>query len=324
MIKQFSTYEINYLKRNYGNKRPKDIAKFLNRSISSIYNKGERLGLVSSFNHWTTSEDKLLKKYYGKVENKRLLGMFPAKTVACIAYRAGIFNLTLPNKNQKIWTEQEKKLLMDNYGAIPLTEIAKKLNRTRGSVTTKANKGLKLLTTPWTDKNVKYLKDNYLSMSDVNIAKELKLTKYQVSSKRNRLGLHRPYTNSTLEMDFLKFFEETYKFKPKVQSKIWKYIVDFQINNLLIELNGSYWHSDPRIYKNGPIYKKQIYVVNKDISKKKYLLEKKYNLLIIWEEDFYSNINKVKQLCDAFLRNKDEKLGKFGESLEEDNTEITN
>ena len=64
--------------------------------------------------------------------------------------------------------------------------------------------------------------------------------------------------------------------------------------NLLIEINGNYWHGNPDIYKGddlihygfGDIYAKDLW--EKDRLKTEYAISKNYNIITIWE-NFISN-----------------------------------
>jgi very-short-patch-repair endonuclease len=61
--------------------------------------------------------------------------------------------------------------------------------------------------------------------------------------------------------------------------------------NLVIEINGRYWHCDPRFYKNGPINEKQKRRIEKDGIKSSYLDSHGFRLFVAWEDDIKSNPN---------------------------------
>jgi G:T-mismatch repair DNA endonuclease (very short patch repair protein) len=208
---------------------------------------------------------------------------------------------------------------------LELTELARDLNRSYGSVATFSHKVLRLKKPPscrWTEEEEKFLKENYLEFSDVKLANLLNKTACQVRNRRLMLDLIKPRNPSSLEQDFANFLDDL-GIKYETQVKIWKYKVDFLIGTKVIETHGTYWHCDPRIYSKGPINKIQKKNIQRDKRKKEYLTKKRYSLLVIWEKDFYENRTYVKQKLGAFLGNKIEKLGKIGESPGEDNTEVT-
>lgn len=73
---------------------------------------------------------------------------------------------------------------------------------------------------------------------------------------------------------------------------------DIKINNLLIELNGIYWHCSPKKYKGTDIikfpnntYKRVQDIWDKDLLKKKLALDNGYYIETIWEDEF----------CEAIL-----------------------
>jgi hypothetical protein len=76
------------------------------------------------------------------------------------------------------------------------------------------------------------------------------------------------------------------------QVKIGKYIVDGydKTTNTIYEFNGDYWHGNPNKYKHDDINNVlditfgELY--NKTINRKKYLINKGYNVISIWESDF--------------------------------------
>jgi very-short-patch-repair endonuclease len=69
------------------------------------------------------------------------------------------------------------------------------------------------------------------------------------------------------------------------------YTVDCYLNdnNLAIEVMGSYWHCDPRVFNNIK-YKMQLHRIYKDKAKRTYLKEKYgIKILYLWEEDIKNN-----------------------------------
>lgn len=66
--------------------------------------------------------------------------------------------------------------------------------------------------------------------------------------------------------------------------------------NLIIEINGTYWHCDRRIYNNGPINNIQEEKIKKDCIKYSFLHKNKYRLLVIWEYDIINNCVQVENL----------------------------
>lgn len=70
-----------------------------------------------------------------------------------------------------------------------------------------------------------------------------------------------------------------------------KYQYDFIVKdkNILIEVQGDYWHANPKIYKKGPIFKSQKEKVKNDKLKARLAKAKGYTILYIWESDIKQN-----------------------------------
>lgn len=85
------------------------------------------------------------------------------------------------------------------------------------------------------------------------------------------------------------------------------YSVDNFLNdyNLIIEVNGDFWHSNPIKYPN---YKElanvQLKRIPKDKAKRTYLRNKGIEILYLWESDIYSNLILCKLLILKFIASK--------------------
>lgn len=64
--------------------------------------------------------------------------------------------------------------------------------------------------------------------------------------------------------------------------------------NLFIEVDGDYWHSNPKIYPNGPKTKSQKINYTRDLSKNNYCIKNKLKLIRFWESDILSDNNFIK------------------------------
>ena len=84
------------------------------------------------------------------------------------------------------------------------------------------------------------------------------------------------------------------------------YLYDIKIGeNKLIEYNGDYWHCNPNKWKANNFNKSiQMYAKDKwykDRIKIENAKNKGYDILVIWEEEWKADKNKVIQKCKEFI-----------------------
>lgn len=93
-------------------------------------------------------------------------------------------------------------------------------------------------------------------------------------------------------------------------TRIDKKHVDIYIEryNLIIEINGDYWHANPEVYKPNDIiyHKKGNPVIASDVWEKEkrkidYLSDKGYNIQILWEKDI--NVAEKEGILENFIIN---------------------
>lgn len=89
------------------------------------------------------------------------------------------------------------------------------------------------------------------------------------------------------------------KIKKKV--RFYSYDILVESTNLLIEVNGDYWHGNPKIYKPNDLILKgstgEIKVSNKwkkDAKKIQAAKDAGYNVLVVWESDWKTEPEKTK------------------------------
>jgi very-short-patch-repair endonuclease len=61
-----------------------------------------------------------------------------------------------------------------------------------------------------------------------------------------------------------------------------KFIVDFKVNNLILQIDGEYWHGHPRFE---PLTQRQLSQRKRDIAQDKYLSKCGYIVIRIWESE---------------------------------------
>lgn len=76
-----------------------------------------------------------------------------------------------------------------------------------------------------------------------------------------------------------------------------KFIVDFYLPkyNMVLEVNGDFWHCNPKIYGDGLIEPRELQIrqSNKDKSRKAYLEKCGHNFRVAWEMDIYEDVNSL-------------------------------
>lgn len=99
-------------------------------------------------------------------------------------------------------------------------------------------------------------------------------------------------TESQLEKQVGKILRKLgYKFRKQVAMystrKKCRGVFDFFLDahDVAIEVNGTYWHSDPRAYPDGPVYKTQRRNARSWKKKMRYAKDRGIDVLVLWELD---------------------------------------
>lgn len=137
----------------------------------------------------------------------------------------------------------------------------------------------------------KYRNGDFSKISKSNYSKpEIDLFK-NVVTKINLFGYYSALNNNQY---FRRFDNKTYSY-------------DFVYKNKIIEFNGEYWHCNPIKYKEDfyhfhrKMTAKEIWKFDK--TKIDLITKSGYNVLVIWENDYKQNPEKIIQQCIDFLIN---------------------
>ena len=112
---------------------------------------------------------------------------------------------------------------------------------------------------------------------------------------RPRKFRHPKYGTSKLEEDFAKNFldklglEYEYQYEAREIGRFY----DFKCNNVLIEIDGDYFHANPLLYEEDNLNTMQKKNKRIDEYKDKWALSHGYPILRIWEHDIRHNPEKV-------------------------------
>lgn len=107
------------------------------------------------------------------------------------------------------------------------------------------------------------------------------------------------YKPSKLEKTFANILDLLeIKYDTSYYAKDIKAFYDIYIpeHNILIEVDGDFWHTNPIKYPNGPVSKCQFKNNIRDQQKTKWASDNGYKLLRFWENDINNNIKQVKQI----------------------------
>ena len=117
-----------------------------------------------------------------------------------------------------------------------------------------------------------------------------------VKSVRKKFANHQKFGTSKLEEDFARDFldklgiEYIYQYEAKDIGRFYDFKI---INGPIIEIQGGYWHGDPRLYEEKDLNKVQMKTRRVDEYKQKWALMHGIPIYYIWEKDIRENPKKV-------------------------------
>lgn len=251
---------------------------------------------------WKKEDLDYMKKHYNKDKTIQEIADFFEITYRAVQLKACRMGLTNPRNKL---THEDINFLKNNYKEVSNNEMAKKLNvdpKTIREVLSKLGlENPRSLQTPsrkWTKEEEKFLIENYKNFSQAVLAHYLERTPKSVEKKILNLNLEpkgRPNTcESSLEIKMGKILKDlgmSFVRELKVNERFY---VDFFVSdyNLCIEVQGAYFH--PRSLEEC-VTSKQKACYERDLRKKGIILEKGYNLMYVFEEQFKDE-NSLKKL----------------------------
>ncbi|OQY09293.1 MAG: hypothetical protein B6I28_03370 [Fusobacteriia bacterium 4572_132] len=297
--------EINFLKENGEKMSAKTISNFINKGRSSIVEKRNLLGIVyinkGAGKKWKEEEIEFLKKNYEEMTYEEL-GKKISRTKSSVSRK--VISLGLKKvKRKNNWTQREIKFLKENISSINYNQIANKLNRSAQACRTKAH-DLNLVS--YENRNSykirnnfkEFIKNNYKTKTDSELADLIgcsvrTVTNFRVKNNMRKLKIKNMTEIERIISELLNSFNIPFEYEPNMFGlKPDFYIKKF---NLIIEVQGDYFHCNPLIFKQGPINKMQEKQILHDYTKKCIYLDKKINLLYLWEDEIINNIDKIKE-----------------------------
>ena len=209
------------------------------------------------------------------------------------------------NKPDRNWTKKEIEFLRKNIENVSYKDIALRLNRTEKAVMVKATK-LNLINrgSNWTKGEEKLLIDN-IDLTIYELIFILERSEKSIRHKANELGLK--IVNRKKETKIEKVINEVLQdlnvdyeryAKPV---KEYKYEADFLIGNIILEINGDYYHGNPNFFNTLDTI--QTINVKKDAIKKEIFESHGYKVYYLWEYDICNNIDDIKNKIACIIRN---------------------
>jgi len=129
---------------------------------------------------------------------------------------------------------------------------------------------------------------------------------FKIKRKKSTSSFKTKYkpTVSKVEKEFGEFIVSSLNIELQKQLKIDYKYYDFLVKgtNLIIEMDGDYWHANPIKYPKGPINRIQLETIQNDSFKEALAYSRGYKILRIWENDFRNNKEKVLKDIRKYLK----------------------
>lgn len=202
-------------------------------------------------------------------------------------------------------TNDELQFILDNKDVLTYKEIAQCIERSSTFVHRRVHKYCEDFSksvgyaSKLSNADLEFLKQNYNSYSNEELCVKFNLHINTLMYWKNKLNIPR-YSGKRTSIEKYVFDSLTslkYEFEEQMNFSKWR--ADFYIKslNLIIEVNGDYWHGNPKIYNSENINKTQLFNCNRDKIKYEYLKSIGIKLCVLWESDIKQNVDNL----DAYL-----------------------
>lgn len=271
----YSKEEDDYIIKNCQYKSDWEIAEHLNRNSVSLAKRRRRLGFMH--------------------EGRR-------------DYRAP--------SSDAFWNADEEKFLIQNINKLTYQEISDHLNRTLKAVMIKSHK-LKLIKngSKWSEKEDELLRQ-YAGFSLYQLAYMLDRTPKAIIHRASYLEIQIGSNNKTsieLKIESILDSLDIEYFDHIKVGPDFNFEGDYVVGDIVIEVNGDYWHGNPSIYSVPNSM--QRFAIEKDQIKKEYFESIGYKVITIWEEEIINDLQNVKRFLARLLSDQQDEGSKIGEVL---------
>ncbi|MEO8513820.1 MAG: hypothetical protein ABI543_09690 [Ignavibacteria bacterium] len=195
-IRRWTEFELKYILKNYGMKKPDSIARSLKRSVISVESKARYLKIYvpKPTKKWPEAELVLLRKLWvDKKFSAEEVARKLNKTYSATHHQAWKMGLRRPGA-PGFWSEEDTLYLRRNYKKKTYRQIAEKLGMTTVSVFKKALRlGLRLRGAPvkWKESDNEYIRSHYGKISAREIAGKLNRSYESIITRAGLLGVTR-------------------------------------------------------------------------------------------------------------------------------------
>ena len=279
---------------------------------------------------WNENEIEIIKKHFTTMTNKEIKDKYlPHRSTASIAYMGSKYGLIKDIRTTRGWSKENVEIVKKYYPIMKTSDIRDLFlpNFTEKQIDEFSTKCLHLKKEKdyfvgWTKEEVSYLINNYedseLSQSD--FGKKINKSENQVCYVARALGLKKSENvRKIIALNAMKKSQILSKPQEIVNNildelnitqereKIFDYyavdsfLCDY---NLIIEVNGDYWHYSPLLSEGRKKSKFGTRDVGRDKAKHTYI-KNKYNIeiLYLWETDIIKNPNLCKKLILEYVNN---------------------
>jgi very-short-patch-repair endonuclease len=300
--------DYEYVRKNYQQKELKEIAKDINKHPATISKALRKLGLYKQ-PAWSDKEIQFLKDNFGTMSYKEI-GLRIGRTSKSVSGKAHVLGLTIDGIS-KNWTREELEILKANVHNMDYESLHKLLpNRSIGAIYNKVYelqlngeqfRGYKKLKM----EQILFILENCSNMTDLELAYKFNVSETAIRDVRRKHGIkkepslgHVSFAEKKVEA-FLNEIDVGFV----AHQKLGRYIPDFQIKNTktIIEVQGDYYHCNPKLYPDGPKNEHQIKYIINDYYKKCFYVGNGYVLIELWEHDIINNFDNVQKVIKENL-----------------------
>lgn len=254
---------------------------------------------------WTIEEIDFLKNNYkNNVASMKYISEQLNRSYRSVQQKT--VKLGLTSKRQKL-TTNDVKFILDNINTLSIEKLSEQLNVDSKTIRTVLKthnvsnpRSVKMTSKAWSNEETQYLINNYHVKSYAILSDELNRSRKSIESKAIRLNLGhkgRPKQDISSAEILCRNLLSSLNLEFKTEVRIKNFYIDFMIDNVCIEVQGDYWHCNPKIYST-PVSNVQKRTIEKDARKKDYLESLGYTVIYLWEYDLIHNI----ELCEKLVR----------------------